>query len=345
MRDQFSVSGQAATMSVNGLTCTLNMPEALKSQRGGDGLEITHALPPHAPRAAFRVAEYDHACPESWVRGDNDEASYFVPVQPEHGLWLDFNGNRGHTHHVAVLISVQGVNPITGRPVSDDKLEQYRKNCPVHHRKLGEDRFCKTCNFKWDAQNYLAGNATPQGYLWLDGFRAADGVVRQYVFTEEMARGVAAQILGDERVFAIGIAFYLSKQPKPPEPPRASLMLASYDYSSPPFIGYAAKGHSHRTLRSSRLVVGSQAEPVFSASLERSLSSPAKALEIAAGAKIAQRIHQDPEKLDFWQDEPAGRIYINYTDVATARMILESGKVDLTAGGEGFLQGLEVGQK
>ncbi len=341
MSDEFS-SG-ATEMSVNGLKCTLNMPAALKSRKGGDGHELTNGLPPYARRAAFRVAEYDPACPESWVRGDAMEASYFVPVVAEHGLWLDFNANLNHSHHVAVLISVQGVNPITGRPVGDDKLEQYRKNCPVHARKLGEERFCKACGFKWDAQNYLAGNATPYPYFWLDGFRAEDGVVRQYVFTKETARGVAAQILGEERVFAIGIAFYLSKEPKPPAPPRPAyrgtsntLIAASFDYHGD--IGYA--GSSKRRVRSSL-----RASHAIGASRVAYLASAAPALEIAAGAKIDQRIYPDPEKLDFWQEEPAGRLYINYCSVELARAIIASGKTDLTAGGEGFMKELLVGQE
>lgn len=346
MSDEFSRG--SSTMEVNGLSCTLNMPPALKSQRDGDGLEVAHALPKYAPRTALRVAEYDEACPESWIRGGPDEASYFVPVQAEHGLWLDFNANQRHSHYVAVLISVQGVNPITGQPVGDDRLEQYRKKCPVHKTIFGEERFCEKCGYKWDAQNYLAGNATTPGYFWLDGFRAADGVVRQYVFTEETARGVAAQILGEERVFAIGIAFYLSKEPKPPVPTRSSVRNDDWRHMT---IG-ASGGHelfgssvSHRQpIRLRRMTLAASSEVRYKASARNSSLSPTKSLEIAAGAKINQRIYQDPEKLDFWQEEAAGRIYINYCPVELAREIIATGKNDLTAGGEGFMKELVVGQ-
>lgn len=357
MSDEFGRG--ATTMEVNGLTCTLHMPAALKSKRGSDGSELTHGLPPGNARAAFRVGEYDEACPESWIRGSAEEASYFVPVEAEHGLWLDFNGNLNHSHHVAVLISVQGVNPITGRPVGDDKLEQYRKNCPVHNVKFGEERFCKACGFKWDAQNYLAGNATPYPFFWLDGFRAKDGEVRQYVFTEDVARGVAAQIVGEERVFAIGVAFYLSKEEKPPAPPsrayrgygdQNTLIGASFDHHDTPFIGYV--GSSGRrakvSLRAARVrstgSFGSQVGSSVEDSADDYLRNSGPALEIAAGAKINQRIYQDPEKLDFWQDEPAGRLYINYCSVEVARSIIAAGKKDLTAGGEGFMEKLKVGQ-
>lgn len=341
MSDLFGLGAKA--MSVNGLTCTLHMPPALKSRKGGDGLEVAQALPPPAPRSVYRVAEYDDACPESWIRGSAEEASYFVPVKAEHGLWLDFNDNLRHSHHVAVLISVQGINPITGRSVGDDKLEQYRKSCPVHKVKFGEERFCEKCAYKWDAQNYLAGNATPWPYFWLDGFRAADGEVRQYVFTEETARGVAAQILGEERVFAIGVAFYLSKEPKPPAPVRQR--PAWDDFNTPVGASGGAIFLGHSSHRDTRIRASMHLkEERFAASASNGPLHQVKSLEIAAGAKINQRIYQDPEKLDFWQDEPAGRLYINYCPVEMAREIVASGKKDLTAGGEGFMQELLVGQ-
>jgi len=66
-------------------------------------------------------------------------------------------------------------------------------------------------------------------------------------------------------------------------------------------------------------------------------------LEIAAGARINQPIFRDPSELSFWQDEPAGIIYINYCDEATARATLSQGKEDRTAHGEGFMADLRVG--
>src|SRR3989338_5309207 len=62
-----------------------------------------------------------------------------------------------------------------------------------------------------------------------------------------------------------------------------------------------------------------------------------------AGAKIDQKIHMDNESLDFWQEKPAGIIYINYTNEESARKIIASGRRDLTAQGEGFMKNLVVG--
>jgi hypothetical protein len=211
--DPFAGYNSNLVMRVNGLSCILNMPKALE-QKFVNGEESVMGLPPHNRRPAFVVDEYP-ACPPNWMKGTAEASSYFVPVLAEHGLWLDFNLNSKNTHHVAAVISVQGVNAITGQQTDKMRLEQYNKKCPVHKKEFGHERFCEECGFKWPKQNYLASNATPGGYFWLDGFRAQDGHVRQYIFTEEVIRGVAAQVIGEDRVFSIGVAFYLSKDEKP----------------------------------------------------------------------------------------------------------------------------------
>jgi hypothetical protein len=106
------------------------------------------------------------------------------------------------------------------------RLEQYHKTCPIHNIKFEQDYFCKTCGFKWPGQNYMATTGTPFGMFWIDGFRTPDGKVRQYIITAEKMRGVAAQMMKnpDDRVFAIGMAFYISKARKPdiPKPSKNS---------------------------------------------------------------------------------------------------------------------------
>jgi len=203
-----------SVMEVNGLKCTLHMPKAVKREFSSNGAELVAGLPPGGARAAFVVDEFD-ATPTSWMHGDGKASSYFIPIKAEHGMWLDFNSNQQHTHDIAVVVSVQGVNPLTGRPVDPVRLEQYREKCPEHEVEFQQDLFCPECKFKWHPQNYIAGDATPAGYFWIDGFRSEDGEVRQWVFTEEECKGVAAQIIGEKRVFAIGIAFYISKEAKP----------------------------------------------------------------------------------------------------------------------------------
>jgi len=198
------------------LKCTFNMPKKLSSRFNENG-EAVQSLPPYSPTDAYPVDEYE-ACPTNWMHGSDIASSYFVGVEEDHAMWLDFNECCYHTHDVAVVISIQGINPITGQKMVAEKalkLEQYHKKCPIHGTKFQQDRFCKKCGFKWPGQNYLATTGTPDMMLWLDGFRAPDGKVRQYIFTEDKMRGVAAQKIGKDRVFAIGIAYYLSNHKKP----------------------------------------------------------------------------------------------------------------------------------
>lgn len=322
--------GGSTLMQVNGLQCTLHMPPAVTSRHSDLGDEMNQSLPPYAQRTAYSVADYDEHCPEDWKRGDANSTSCFVAVKPEHGLWLDFNGNRNHPHDVAVVVSSQGLDALT-RQKSSLRLEQYRNRCPKHDLEFGEGRLCKECGYKWPPQNYLASNVQG-GRFWLDGFRADDGTIRQFVFTEETARGVAAQVLGDERVFSIGIAFFLSKQPKPPPPQRVSrfddnqleglLGGGSYNkaYGSP-VLSSSPRGRSRQPIRRATVA-----------------SAP---MEIAAGARINQRVELDPNEPDYWQATPAGIIYINYTDEATAREILSHGR--RAENRDGPLAGLRVG--
>lgn len=206
------------TMQINGLFAAIHMPNAPQ----GNGV---YGLPPAEPQRVYKVDEYP-ACPTNWMNGSDIASSYFVPIATGKHLWLDFNMNIRHQHHVAVVMSVQGINPITGQPTTQLRLEQYRTNCPIHNAPFKQDRFCEQCGYMWPAQNYLTTVSVPSGLFWIDGFRAQNGEIRGFLTTEETARGVATQLIGDNRVFAIGMAFYLSKEPKP-KPVIASLSRSS----------------------------------------------------------------------------------------------------------------------
>ena len=330
----------STVMSVNDLTCEFHMPNARHSefrQLGEAMEEIEQRLPEYALQMAYNVDEYPVALPE-WKRGSTTEASYFVVAQANKGMWLDLNRNQEeHRYQVAVLISIQGVNPITGQPMEGIELKQYSDTCPEHNTPFEAQRFCRKCNFKWPKQNYLASNATPEGSFWLDGFRAGDGRVRQYVFTSEIMRGVAAQVIGDERVFAIGVSFFLSKAPKP-------VPVPNYHRDRLHYYEGLMKGGGHDTYEgllsgdSMRSVEGERG-----AVRTRGGVLAAQRLEVAAGARISQHVYDDPENLDFWQDVPAGTIYINYTNANTRDYILATGKDDRNNYGEGPLGGLRVG--
>ncbi len=209
------------TMLVNNLEMDLRIAPKLEKVENASGEEVAQGLPSGEITDVYAVDEYP-GCPDNWMNGSNVASSYFLGVKEEKGMWLNFNTCTSHKHDVAVVVSVQGINPVTGQKMVGEnplRLEKYYSKCPIHDIDFKQDRFCEECGYKWPAQNYIATTATPWGLFWLDGFRNSDGVVRQYIFTEEEIKGVASQMIGDDRVFAIGVAFYLSKEPKAvPEP-------------------------------------------------------------------------------------------------------------------------------
>jgi hypothetical protein len=348
------------------LECTINLPAAIRDPKD----DTVHALPPYARAKTYLVDKYP-AAPAAWPRGDAKSAAYFVAVKEGQGMWLDFNACREHTHDVAVLLSIQGVNPLTGAKIEGFGLEQYKTKCPVHGVAFQSHRHCPDCGFAWPEQNYLATTGTPEGVFWLDGFRAPDGKVRQYVFTAEEARGVAAQLIGQERSFSIGIAFYLSKAPKPPRPPiRATYFGGSLDLDSTKYMSFLKQSGSSSTMdysagptshvehgrglfasRKSRMQVNSSRgdslemrssvsadfhEPVEEAFLE-------DRMEVSAGSQIHQDVYPDPKGLDYWQAEPAGILYVQYASAADVAKILAGGVRATKA--DGFMSGLKVGSK
>lgn len=358
-------------MEINGLSALINMPPAPKGKK-------KHQLPPYDVQQVFDVDEYE-GCPDNWMHGSDKASSYFLPVKPGHHIWLDFNRNWSHSHHVAIVISIQGINPITGAKTSKLELEQYRDKCPKHDTPFSSDRFCEKCKFQWPTQNYMTTTSCPHGLLWIDGWRAQSGEIRGFLVTEETMRGVASQLIGNDRVFAIGIGFFLSKEHKNriPEnplglgghykhtllPPHHGEPIWKYEKmnsihfgdspdaevysvqcsSSPDSVTYNASAESLRGMDACRTSMRPKRRKITAQSSRKSLRSTKK-LEIGGGAKIEQELsYLDENSLDFWQPEPAGMIYINYCAQRDFDEIMKLGKKDLTNGGEGFLGGLKVG--
>jgi len=368
-KKQISFNGDTRDylMMHNKLSCGFNMPKALKG-------EETHSLPPYAKRRAFVVDKYP-ACPDNWLRSEGNLKSYFVPVKEGTGMWLDFNNNQTHSHHVAIVVSIQGINPITGLPCEDAQMEQYIEECPKHNLKFGPDRYCKECDFKWPKQNYLCTTGTPCNRFWLDGFKKADGVVRQYILTTEKMRGVASNIIGKDRVYAVGISFFLSKEKKPETKYRGVLR----SFSEPQFFSPTNFWGSGDTLMGENInyyttcddlgICNTSVESVMQSLSTSSTPSKrtktkakslmdeivnhryrkgsvkvqTKKLEVGAGAKINQSVYDDPQDLDFWNDNPESIICINYCDEVDARKIINKGEISIDGHEEGFLQNIPVG--
>ena len=183
-------------MEQGGCTATLQAAARLR----GEGV---FGLPPGDPIQAFPIACLPGA-PAGWVR---EAGSYVIEVDKEHGLWFDWTDNN--PYNTAVVPSVKGMNPITRQKIEQLRVEQYHDKCPMHDVAFSHDRFCEKCGYKWPAQNYVAAPNT----LWWDGFRQADGTVRQFFFSEDEIRDIASAVIGKENtVPAFGFAFFRPKK-------------------------------------------------------------------------------------------------------------------------------------
>jgi hypothetical protein len=367
-------------MQINGLSAEINLPDAPK------GLDI-HSLPPYAKQDVYQVDDYA-GCPQNWMHGSGKAASFFLPVDTDKHLWLDFNSNWLHSHYVAIVLSVQGINPITGLPTKSLRLEQYRDKCIIHGDEFGADRFCQKCAnnvpgeydgtrvdkfpSKWPPQNYMTTAKHTSGLLWIDGWMADNDTIRGFLITSETMRGIAQQIIGDDRVWAIGIAFYLSKEPKPiplrPILRTAGISGQSFGFthnSSPPAvpvafgksdISYTANATGKYCCNSipNSMEIQSYAHnigneefatcPTSELILDQSSLIETEKLEIGAGAKIQQQLCElDPNEPSFYKDKPEGLLYVNYCSKADFDKIMAVGQTDRAKNGEGFLSGLQTG--
>lgn len=149
-----------------------------------------HPLPPGLGRLpVHRVADFADGVPAGWRRED----SFFIPLFQREALWLGFDGSWWHPS--AVTIAAGGVNVVTGRPATD--------------------------TLSPDPQNYLVVPDQP----WLDGFRLAPGVVRQFVAAPLGWSATVAEQLGSGDPSAMRIEVFeavpgrFPEQP-PPEPDR-----------------------------------------------------------------------------------------------------------------------------
>jgi hypothetical protein len=131
-----------------------------------------------------------------------------VPVRPDKGLWFNWRDNS--EINTAIIPTVKGCNPITGVQTSGFHLEKYETKCPKHGCDFLAERFCPECNYKWPDRNYVSMSPS-----WWDGFRADDGSVRQFFFSEDELRDIATHMIGKENtVPAFGFAFYSPKEPR-----------------------------------------------------------------------------------------------------------------------------------
>jgi len=197
-------------MVVNDHVARIMIAERLKGDKVFD-------LPPGRMATVFPV-DCLPGSPKEWIKGSG---SYVVPIESDFGIWFDWKtGDYTQDLNTAIIPSIKGMNPITGRKIDSLRLEEYSHKCPIHNKDFSHSRFCTECGYEWPPQNYVTKDS---GEIWLDGFRQPDGSVRQFFFTDEEERDIASAVIGKQNtVPAFGFAFYRPKNPR--TPPNNSVM-------------------------------------------------------------------------------------------------------------------------
>lgn len=331
-----------------------NMPDPVAA--------TSRRLPPYHGRRIFLVDEYP-ACPSHWLPSQGRILSVFVPIVHGKAAWLDFNQCYKAATDVAVVVSVQGVNAITYQRCENAQLEQFLDQCPTHHKPFGPHRLCTDCGFKWPRQNYLATTGTPEGTLWLDGFRRPDGSVSQYILSVDKSRtGVAEAVIGNERVHALGLSFFGAKTPKPQKPIFredyfASALkgiggsglksLVSEYYTDSLTLGGGSKGFAFGgdTLKSFsgsgvEISCASHHGEIHARSTRTNVE--VEDVEVVPGNSLDQVIHDDLQPLDYWQEQPEVVVIVNYCSEDEADAIIAAGKVDVSGDQAGMLGKLRI---
>jgi hypothetical protein len=186
------------TMKYKGYSARIMEAERLT----GDSV---HGLPPGSPLSVYPMDVFVKI-PGNWMKGPG---VFLVPVKPNKGLW--FNWTMNSAINTAVIPTVKGCNPITGLQTTGFHLEKYETKCPKHNCDFLAERFCPECNYNWPDRNYQSMSPS-----WWDGFRADDGTVRQFFFSEDELRDIATGLIGKENtVPAFGFAFYSPKERRP----------------------------------------------------------------------------------------------------------------------------------
>jgi hypothetical protein len=203
----------------------------------------------------YKVADFKHGVPNGWR-----EDSFFMPMYRQEAMWMSFSSLTPK----ALVVGAGNINAISGKPFSnlggmDVRLEE--------------------------KQNYVVVPTQP----WLDGFKAEDGKVYQFV-AAEMGSGetVEGQITGEETIGGTQFIVYDASKSLPSLP-------SPYAYCEEMVYSLCATKSfsSVRALRSSTVSMG-----------------------LGRGGEINQKIYPDPYGVDVWKKEPSAveRLYFISSD-------------------------------
>jgi hypothetical protein len=237
----------------------------------------------------FRVSDFRSGAPKEW-RDDG----FFMPMYRQEAMWISFR--RGYQKNPkAVIVGAGNINAVSGKPFDPSKAKDAEK------REGSEGEL----DIKLEKeQNYLVVPPQP----WLDGWKAEDGKIYQFV-AAEMGSGetVEGQITGEEKAGGIQLIVY---DPKPGQ----ELVHATRPHEY-------LEGGSFGGLKGGGITFEDGGAEVFCLGVSKGVSSRgatrggprpaargprpvARSMGLGRGGSIEQKIYPDPHGLEVWNPTP-----------------------------------------
>src|SRR3989338_10390567 len=235
----------------------------------------------------YQVRDFKQGVPKEW-----QENAYFFPMYKQEAMWKSFGKNE---QPKALIIGAGNINAISGKPFdpSKDKLSGKKKKSKGLDIRLEQE------------QNYLVVPPQP----WIDGWKAEDGKVYQFV-AAEMGSGetVEGQITGEETIGGLQFILYnplpgqnLIHETRPHEYISGG-SWGSDDYDEHP-VSY---GKLMCSTHAPQLRARSGTSITYAA--QRSM----QAMGLGRGGEISQKIYPDQHGIGVWNPEhrAVSRLYL-----------------------------------
>lgn len=207
----------------------------------------------------YKVSDFDRTAPKEWNR-----EGFFIPMYAQEAMWMSFGRDYSSTPK-ALVVGAGNINAITGKPFDPSKTNKRAKS--GLDIKLEKE------------QNYMVTPTQP----WLDGWKAEDGKVYQFVAAElGSGQTVEGQITGEETAGGIQFIVYDALKDKLPkiERPHAHTL-----------------GGCYGSLESFALC--DSAPKAF-----RCASNSVQSMGLGRGGEIDQKVYPDPYGLEVWKKKP-----------------------------------------
>ncbi len=217
----------------------------------------------------YKVGDFSCGAPRDWNR-----EGFFMPMYKQEAMWINFS--RRNNSPKALIVGAGNINAITGKPFDPSKarLEGPYGRVPRIDPRMCPDEGGLDIKLE-DKQNYVVVPPQP----WLDGWKARDGKVYQFV-AAELGSGetVEGQITGEETVGGVQFILYDSK-------PGVNLIPENTPNT------YVSAG-------------GLEGFHCIEACCGGGLRSAAKSMGLGRGGEIDQKIYDDFHGRNVWNNNP-----------------------------------------